>query len=177
MLSAKTYSISLVFQKESQEFINQLVAEIASATGNPYRIALQVPPHITIAMYKADGQRRALLAEKVEAFAADFEPFSFTFEKYDTFKGKTLYLVPDNDGCQKLNKLNLNIHSALASAFLPGCNGQYLPENYFPHLTVASGLSQNQISIGKEVINKSFKNRAVVLENVNLSLSNLFLHK
>ena len=166
-MNDKTYSISLVFQKESQEFINQLVAEIASATGNPYRIDLQVPPHITIAMFKADSKGAVILKEKVSAFAATFEPFSFTFKKYDTFKGKTLYLVPDNDGCHQLKKLNLDIHSTLASALLPGCNGQYLPENYFPHLTVASGLSQNQISIGKEIITKSFKSRAVVLESIN----------
>ena len=170
MQEAKTYSISLIFQKESRDFINGIVREIALATGNPYRVELQVPPHITLSMFKADGLRQRLLAEKVSGFAAGFEPFSFSFEKFDTFKGKTLFLVPDSCGCSQLKKLNNYLHSVLAPDFAPGCNGQYIPENYFPHLTVASGLSRNQISAGEEILKNSFQSRSVVLESVSFCL-------
>ena len=82
-------------------------------------------------------------------FKSDFLENPIALDKLDFFKNKIAFLCSaEKKDCEEssfLYKLNKNLHNLLLPNFMPACNNLYLPENYFPHCAVVSGLSSIQL--------------------------------
>lgn len=81
-----------------------------------------------------------IIAEVVQAQ----ETFCVHFTEIGSFKDKVLFLKPENHA--ELVKLNKELHTRVLPEFESAQNGFYLPENFFPHTTLATGLSKSQFS-------------------------------
>ena len=54
-----TYEVSLYFEKDSELKIKNLIRQIADVTQNFYRIEKEIPPHITLGMFKATETQKS----------------------------------------------------------------------------------------------------------------------
>jgi hypothetical protein len=148
-----TYAISLFFDDDSTQNLNSLINSIAEITGNFYVVENHIPPHITLGMFKGTKDTEQKLCEFIKKmnddFKSDFLENPIALDKLDFFKNKIAFLCSaEKKDCEEnsfLYKLNKNLHNLLLPNFMPACNNLYLPENYFPHCAVASGLSSIQL--------------------------------
>lgn len=174
-----TYEVSLCFDEESELKIWKLIRQVSEITNNFYRIEKEIPPHITLGMFRATETQRGSLVEKVQRFSFEFQK-NFSVEQktielncLDSFKNRILFLTLQNDKSFKnqnqkndvLFELNKILHCEILQDFVPANNNLYLPNNFFPHCTIATGLSLAQM-------NNVFENKTV------LNIPNqLFLNK
>lgn len=145
-----TYAISLCFDDSSGEKILSLQNKIASVTGNDFLTKNQVPPHITIGMFHASDEDLPKLRASFEDFFNSVgHSFALDFSGTDSFLEKVLFLSPNTDspGFLRLKELNSELHEKL-SAFEPGGNRNYLPERFFPHVTLAVKLKKEEFAKG-----------------------------
>ncbi|MBR2106492.1 MAG: hypothetical protein IJ937_04410 [Treponema sp.] len=150
-----TYEVSLYFEKDSELKIKNLIRQIAAVTQNFYRIEKEIPPHITLGMFKATETQKGNLKKVIKKLQDEFNNFEkeekmLNMNKLDSFKNKILFLTfPQNQNANKesvLFYLNKLIHSELLKDLSPANNHLYLPQNFYPHCTVATGLSLKQIN-------------------------------
>lgn len=170
----KTYSISLFFNKISQEYLTDIENQTANITNNFYRIEKNIPPHITIGIFKVEDNKEIDFLNKIKNFIKDFNPFVIKIEKIEKIKNKILILKPEYS--KNLNILNLNLYNYLNKDFPPGCNNIYTPENFFPHITLATGLTNTQIekSIIKinEILNNNIGNKIIQIQKISIAEHN-----
>ena len=137
-----TFSASLHFSRESEERVLSLVRALAAATGNAYR--LLVPTHLTLGMFRAENENA--LESAFSKAGKEFSETGLKFNRLETFRNKVLLLAPDEKSAAFLKSLNAAIH-ATALPCAPAANGgRYLPDRFFPHITLASGLSPSQFN-------------------------------
>ena len=117
-----TYEVSLYFEKDSELKIKNLIRQIAAVTQNFYRIEKEIPPHITLGMFKATETQKGNLKKVIKKLQDEFNNFEkeekmLNMNKLDSFKNKILFLTfPQNQNANKesvLFYLNKLIHSEL----------------------------------------------------------------
>lgn len=150
-----TYAISLFFDDDSTQNLNSLINSIAEITENFYVVENRIPPHITLGMFKGTKESEEKLCEFIkkmnEDFNLDFLEKTIALDKLDFFNNKIAVLCSSQKkDCKEISflyELNKNLHNLLLPLpdFAAACNNLYLPENYFPHCAVASGLSSTQL--------------------------------
>ena len=147
-----TYEVSLYFEKDSELKIKNLIRQIADITQNFYRIEKEIPPHITLGMFKASENQEPSLIKIVQQFNSFFQNTFSQNEKEiiikdsNFFKRKIFYLQfqQNNNIISKLNEL---LHFEFLKDFSPANNKMYLPSFFYPHCTIATGLSFSQIKL------------------------------
>ena len=137
-----TYAVSVHFSKEVNEIIFTTEKEIAEITGNDFMIQNKVPPHITIGAFHGTRENESRLLQSVEDFTREQKSGIVQFKTIGNFNEKVLFLQPEKD--EYLIKLNDDIHQLLLPEYEKGENGYYIPEVWFPHMTLAIRLNQGQ---------------------------------
>lgn len=137
-----TYAISLHFGREVNEIIYSAMNKIADQTGNRFMIENKVPPHITIGAFHAAKEEEEKLMGLVEDFARGQQAGSAQFCEVGNFNNKVLFLRPEKNNF--LTKMNAELHDLLLPEFSKAENGYYLPDIWFPHTTLATGLNSSQ---------------------------------
>lgn len=137
-----TYAVSIHFSKEVNEVISATEKEIAEITGNDFMIENKVPPHITIGAFHGTKEDEVRLLQSVEDFTREQESGIVLFKEIGNFNEKVLFLQPEKG--EYLVKLNEGIHHLLLPEYEKGENGYYVPEVWFPHMTLAIRLNQDQ---------------------------------
>ena len=146
-----TYAVSLHFGREVNEIIYSAMASIADQTGNRFMIENKVPPHITIGAFHAAKSQEAKLLALVESFAKGQCSGSVQFCEAGNFNNKVLFLKPEKNDF--LTGLNADLHDLLLPEFSKAENGYYLPDIWYPHTTLATGLNSSQIEKALEIAN------------------------
>ena len=137
-----TYAVSLHFGREVNEIIYSAMKKIADQTGNSFMIENKVPPHITIGAFHAAKEDERKLLGLVEDFAGEQEAGAVQFCEVGNFNSKVLFLRPEKNSF--LAKINAELHDLLLPEFSKAENGYYLPDIWFPHTTLATGLNSSQ---------------------------------
>lgn len=139
----RTFAISLILDAPSSQKIRLLRQKIAEAAGSDAEA--DAPPHITLGMFHADEGN----LDEVKRFFGDFsnnaqKAFRVDFAGIDFFKDKVIFLSlkKDAESFSKIAELNNLAHRTFLPEFEAGANRDYLPENFFPHLTLASKLAK-----------------------------------
>lgn len=178
-----TYEVSLYFEKDSELKIKNLIRQIADVTQNFYRIEKEIPPHITLGMFKATETQKGNLKKVIIKLQDEFNNFEkkekmLNMNKLDSFKNKILFLTfQQNQNANKesvLFYLNKLIHSALLKDLSPANNNLYLPQNFYPHCTVATGLSLKQINKIFDDEQKLEIPKQLVFNRISLAVHNPF---
>ena len=137
-----TYAVSLHFGREVNEIIYSAMNKIADQTGNRFMIENKVPPHITIGAFHAAKEDEGKLLGLVQGFARGQQAGTVQFCEVGNFNNKVLFLRPQKNSF--LTKINAELHGLLLPEFSKAENGYYLPDIWFPHTTLATGLNSSQ---------------------------------
>jgi len=152
-----TYAVTLYFDDETAGQISSLTKELADVTGNDYMIQNDVPPHLTLGMFhvnEADEEKlKRLFGEFVERAQAEVlcgKDFEISFGAFEDFIGKVIFIKLEKD--QLLAGMNRLLHEVFLPYFEAGDNRNYLPENWYPHITLGFKLSPEQFEKGMEFL-------------------------
>ncbi len=105
---------------------------------------------MTLGMFKAESEKILLPAFETFCNAFSFAEREIIFDRAETFMDKALFLLPDKASESFLSKANQILCKEFSSTAHPANNGLYLPENYFPHIALATGLSTQQLRSAKD---------------------------
>lgn len=169
MNNSKTYSISLFFDEKGQCRIKKIISDISQITGNNYMVTHEVPPHITIGMFKAYDEELHQLITTVEKLSKLSREIKLKKLEIETFRNKLLLLKPDSYNTEMLNLLNKELHNQCLKKFSAGCNNLYLPENFFPHIAIASGLTNVQVEKAKDYLKDKLQNIELEIKRMSLA--------
>ena len=147
-----TYAVSLHFTQDVNEIIFNTMASIADLTGNDFMIKNKVPPHVTIGAFHGTKETEEKLIQIVEEFTKTQESGLVRFSEVGNFNQKVLFLKPEKD--EFLTNINKELHKTILPEFEAGENGYYVPEIWFPHTTLATGLNQTQYTKALELAEK-----------------------
>ena len=113
----------------------ELVDKASAFETAPSIRALGYFPHITLARYRAIGT--SSLAAAAEALKGE-PAFALTFERMAFFDTEplVLWLAPSPD--PRLIEAHAKLHARVDPAL---CDPHYLPEHWWPHLTIAMTIS------------------------------------
>ena len=144
-----TYAVSLHFTQDVNEIIFNTMFSIAELTGNDFMIRNKVPPHVTIGAFHGTKQTEEKLIQIVDKFSKTQKSGFVRFSEIGNFNQKVLFLKPEKG--EFLSIINDELHKAVLPEFEAGENGYYVPEIWFPHTTLATGLNQTQFSKALEL--------------------------
>ena len=147
-----TYAVSLHFTQDVNEIIFNTMSSIADLTGNDFMIKNKVPPHVTIGAFHGTKETEEKLIQIVEEFSKTQPAGAVRFSEIGNFNQKVLFLKPEKDDF--LSEINQELHKIVLPEFEAGENGYYVPEIWFPHTTLATGLNQTQFSKALELAEK-----------------------
>ena len=147
-----TYAVSLHFTQDVNEIIFNTMSSIADLTGNDFMIKNKVPPHVTIGAFHGTKETEDKLIQIVDEFAKTQKFDLIRFTELGNFNGKVLFLKPEKD--EFLSRINAELHKLVLPEFEAGENGYYVPEIWFPHTTLATGLNQTQFTKALELAGK-----------------------
>lgn len=157
---SQTYSVSLFFDEKSTAELLDFILQVAQITKNDYVVKNNIPPHITLGMFKATKNQEWQLVEIIQKFNSEFQPIFekkenvLCFEKLDILKNKIAFLsFAANQSI--IFELNQKLHNSLLPDFPAACNNLYLPQVFFPHCTVATGLSKTHLALFQDAQNKN----------------------
>ena len=157
---SQTYSVSLFFDEKSTAELLDFILQVAQITKNDYVVKNNIPPHITLGMFKAAKNQEGQLVEIIQKFNSEFQPIFekkenvLCFEKLDILKNKIAFLsFAANQSI--IYELNQKLHNSFLPDFPAACNNLYLPQVFFPHCTVATGLSKTHLALLQDVQNKN----------------------
>ena len=158
--TTRTYSVSLFFDEKSTVELSNFILQVAQITKNDYVVKNNIPPHITIGMFKATKNQEGQLVEIIKKINSDFQPIFekkenvLCFEKLGTLKNKIAFLSFATKQ-SLIFSLNQKLHNSLMPDFPAACNNMYLPQVFFPHCTIATGLSKTQLALLQDAQNKN----------------------
>ena len=147
-----TYAVSLHFTQDVNEIIFNTMSSIASLTGNDFMIKNKVPPHVTIGAFHGTKETEDKLIRIVKEFSKQQPSGAVRFTELGNFNQKVLFLKPEKDVF--LSTINVELHKIILPEFEAGENGYYVPEIWFPHTTLATGLNQTLFSKALELAEK-----------------------
>ena len=117
-----TYSVSLFFDEKSTVELSNFILQVAQITKNDYVVKNNIPPHITIGMFKATKNQEGQLVEIIKKINSDFQPIfekkenALVFEKLGTLKNKIAFLsFATNQSI--VFTLNQKLHNSLMPDF------------------------------------------------------------
>ena len=152
-----TYAVTLYFDDETSGKIRSLTKKLSEVTENNYMIQNDVPPHLTLGMFhvaEADAEKlKTLFSEFVEKVCAGVmcrKNFEIPFSRFESFLDKVIFIkLEKNELLAGLNKL---LHELFVPHFEAGDNRNYLPENWYPHITLGFKLSHEQFEKGMDFL-------------------------
>ncbi len=86
------YVVTLEFDKETENKIQELIDEVAKVTGCDYMKQSKIPPHVTVSALVSDNEA-ALLAE-MESIAETMNEGFIWFANIGVFNPLVIYLGP-----------------------------------------------------------------------------------
>ena len=170
-ISRITYSISLLFDNTSASFITKIINDVASITNNNYHLNNDIPPHITIGMFKSNDEHinaKDTLISCLSPLLDSFNPFQLVLSHIDTFKDKVL--IGTFLDIASLKILNEKVYSLLKDNYSACCNKQYVPNTFFPHITFATGLSNTQLKGIKDYCHFIELPKIIKIQNIVIAI-------
>ena len=168
-----TYAVSLHFEQSVNEIIFNTMSSIAELTGNDFMIKNKVPPHVTIGAFHGTKENEEKLIQIVEDFSKTRESGLVRFSEVGNFNERVLFLRPEKD--KFLTTINNELHKIILTEFEAGENGYYVPEIWFPHTTLATGLNQTQFTKALELAGKISLPLEAKIDNIGFYQCSPFL--
>ena len=146
------YAVTLEFDKETQNKIQEMIDEVAKVTGCDYMKKSKVPPHVTVSALVSDNEE-ALLSE-MESIAKSTNKDFIWFANIGVFNPYVIYLGPVmNEFLQNTCKM---VNERLLKYAEVGNRGRYLPNQWVPHAGVAVKLTPEALKEAFSIVQEKF---------------------
>lgn len=162
------YLVSLYFDHKATEKIQGLINKVADKSGNNYMINGNVPPHITIASFQAHEENRVI--EVLDKNIKNIKSGAITWASIGVFKSSVLFLAPVLN--EYLHNLCVSINSSISSLENIMISKYYLPFQWLPHTTIAKKLSEEELFLAFQELEKKFSLFSGMVTKIALSKSN-----
>ena len=146
------YLISIYFDKECEKRIRSYMKQIGKATQNTVMLDGNVPPHITIAAFRAESESiaRYVFGQGANALKAG----SIQWVSVGAFLPSVIYITPIlNKYLQELSEV---FHREITKIQGVNIDHKYMPYNWLPHSTLAKRLSEEQLAAAFSTMQKQF---------------------
>ena len=159
------YAVTLEFDKETENKIQEMIDEVARATGYDYMKQSKIPPHVTVSALVSDNE--AALLSEMESIAETLNKGSVFFASIGIFNPLVIYLGPVmneflQDTCRTVNERLLKYAEV-------GNKGQYLPNQWVPHMAIAVKLTPVTLKEAFSIVQKKFSAFGATAERIVLA--------
>ena len=159
------YAVTLEFDKETENKIQEMIDEVARATGYDYMKQSKIPPHVTVSALEGDNE--AALLSEMESIAETLNKGSVFFANIGIFNPLVIYLGPVmneflQDTCRTVNERLLQYASV-------GNRGRYLPNQWVPHTAIAVKLTPDALKEASAIVQKKFSAFGATAERIVLA--------
>lgn len=162
------YLITAYFDEKSNRSLQRYIDRIAEKTGNRFMTDNHVPPHLTIAAIEAKNPEVLLPAMKV--LQGQVKQGSFVLASIGQLLPYVFYGAPQHN--KYLRELSWQVYMAVKDIPETSVNRYYLPEDWFPHITLAKKLSKEQMSQALAAMQERFQPEKVQVVELGLSRVN-----
>lgn len=146
------YLISIYFDESCDKRIRNFMQLIAKNTGNSSLLDDNVPPHITLSAFESNEEEAALLC--LEKCATNLSMGELQWVSVSTFFPYVIYLSPVlNEYLFDMSKLLYDNFSSLENVSI---HKYYQQFHWQPHTTVGRKLSEDEMRIAFETLQKHF---------------------
>lgn len=162
------YLISIYFDENTNQKINQYIQQIAKATGNTYILDNQVPPHITISSFFTENDEIvvSMLKQQAEKIKRD----SLQWVSVGIFFPSVIYLMPVLN--EYLHMISDEIYRNLKKVEDIKISKCYRPFQWIPHTTVGKNLSKEEMQNAFAVIQNQFGKFQGTVTQIGLAKTN-----
>ena len=146
------YLISIYFDEETNSRIKTYMKSIVKATGNTAMLDGEVPPHVTIAAFRAQSEQiaREIFLKGAGLVAGE----SIQWISCGSFFPGVIYIAPLLN--EYLHGLSEIYNKELKKAEEIHIDERYQPFHWFPHTTLGKHLTQEQLTEAFKAMQKSF---------------------
>ncbi|MBQ8278461.1 MAG: 2'-5' RNA ligase family protein [Roseburia sp.] len=146
------YLISIYFDEKTDKRIRQLIKQVAEKTGNTFMIDNDIPPHITVAAMETRDEDAAIAT--LDKCMTQLRQGDLRIVSVGAFLPQVIYLEP------VLNEYLHNLAVVLSEELkmLPDTKMStcYQPFSWLPHITIGKQLTEEQMRIAFETLQKHF---------------------
>lgn len=158
------YAVTLEFDKESENKMQEMIDEVARVTGCDLMKQQNVPPHVTVCCLEGDNDE-ALLSE-MEEVAASMCKSPVRFANIGVFNPLVIYLGPImNDFLQNTCR---TVNERLLQYAEVGNKGNYLPNRWVPHAGIALKLTSEALKEAFSIVHERFCPFDAIVERIVL---------
>ena len=147
------FAVTLEFDQESQNKMQEMIDEVARVTGCDLMKQQNVPPHVTVCCL--EGEDEAVLVSEMEEIASSMRKSTLRFANIGVFNPLVIYLGPImneflQDTCRTVNERLLQ-HAEV------GNKGNYLPNRWVPHAGIALKLTPEALMKAFVIVQERFR--------------------
>ena len=159
------YAVTLEFDAETENKIQELIDEVARATGCDYMKQSKIPPHITVSALVSDNEE-ALLSE-MESIAEAMKKDFVWFANIGVFNPLVIYLGPVMN--EFLQNTCRTVNDRLLKYAEVGNRGRYLPNQWVPHAAIAVKLTPDALKEAFSIVQEKFSAFGATAEKIVLA--------
>jgi hypothetical protein len=135
----KTYCLTLEFDKQTNDLLQSFIDSTAEACGNDYMLKIGIAPHVSLGLYYGEDDQTVKTA--VDKLADSVRSGKIIFDSIGSFGHFVVFAKPVKN--EYLKESNEFFVRHLSERFPPADNGNYLPDNWIPHCTIACKLDED----------------------------------
>ena len=146
------YLISIYFDEETNNRIRGYMKSIARTTGNAVMLDGDVPPHVTVAAFRAESE--SIARDIFLKGAKEISGGSVQWVSCGSFLPGVIYIAPLLN--EYLHDLSEIYNKELKKREGISIDGRYQPFQWFPHTTLGKHLTQEQLTEAFVTMQKCF---------------------
>lgn len=162
------YLISIYFDEKTDKQIRRLMAQVAEQTGNTFMLDNHVPPHITVAAIETRDENAAIAV--LEKCVQQLEKGELRFISAGAFFPQVLYLEPVLN--EYLHQIACAVNTAVKDLPDTIVSPYYQPFSWLPHVTLAKQLSEEQMLMAFETLQKRFTSFEGTVTRIGIAKTN-----
>ena len=162
------YLISIYFDEKTDKQIRYLMEQVAKNTGNTTLLDDKVPPHITISAFETNDENMAIACLKKSCDT--LKSGDLQWVSASTFLPYVIYLSPVLN--EYLFSLSKTIFDNFGSLDNISINKYYQPFSWQPHTTVGRKLSEKQMQLAFQTLQKHFSPFNGTVTKIGLAKTN-----
>ena len=158
------YAVTLEFDRETENKIQELIDEVARVTGCDYMKRSKVPPHVTVSALVSDDEESLLL--EMEKIAETMNKEFLWFANIGVFNPLVIYLGPVMN--EFLQNTCRTVNERLLQYAEVGNRGRYLPNQWVPHAGIAVKLTPEALKEAFAIVQEKFSAFGATVEKIVL---------
>lgn len=162
------YLISVYFDDNANRILQNLINKIANVSGNNFMILHQVPPHMTISSIEARSVD--VLIPAFESLRDMISQGEIQFVSVGQLLPYVMYSTPVlNEYLQRISGI---VYGAINDIEDISVSRFYKPGSWLPHVTLGKTLSEEQMIMAFEILQKSFSPFSAKIVEIGLAKVN-----